>query len=123
MVIDVVLALHVEVGVLKHVAERVANGSPTTMAHMQGAGGVGRDELDLRAQTIAHVDLAPVVASLDNLAEDLVVGRGVEIEVDEAGASDLDLCNRAVLGQVRNDGCGDLCGSHVRKTSRTHCYR
>ena len=123
VVVNVVLALHVEVGVLEHVAQRVADGGPATVAHVQRTGGVGRDELDLGAQAVAHVDLAPVVARLDDGTEDLVVGSGVEVEVDEAGASDLDLGHRAALGHVRHDGRGDLGGSHVGEACGSHCHR
>ena len=123
VVVDVVLALDVEVGVLEHVAERVADGGPAAVAHVQGAGGVGRDELDLGAQAVAHVDLAPVVAGLDDRAEDLVVRGGIEVEVDEAGASDLDLGNGGVLGHVGHDGSGDLGGGHVGEACGAHCHR
>ena len=111
MVVDVVLAVDVIAGVLEDVAHGVAERGPTTVADVQRAGGVGRDELVVDLEAVALVDAGEVHALLADGADDLVVGGGVQVEVDEAGASDLDLGDGGAGGHVGDDGLGDLGGS------------
>ena len=117
MVVDVVLALHAVAGVLHHAAEGVAKRSPAAVANVERAHGIGRDELDLDLLARADVRAAKVVALLAHGAEDLVVGRGREVEVHEAGACDLDLGDARVGRHVVHDCLGDGAGRHVCETS------
>ena len=108
VVVDPELALDVVPGVAHDVGHGVAERSPAAVAHVHGAHGVGGHELDLGLQAAAHVGAGEVHALLASLAEDGVHGRGTQVEVDEAGAGDLDLGDGRVGGHVRRDGVGDL---------------
>ena len=88
-------------------AEGVAVGRPPPAAGVEGAGGVGADELDVHL--LAAADVGPGVAldpGLHHLAEDRVQPAVVEAEVHEAGAGHGDLGHvlRRVLGEAGDDG-------------------
>ena len=85
------------------------------MAHVHGADGVGGDELDLGLQTAADVGAGEVHALLARLGEDRVGGLGVQVEVDESGAGDLNLCDGVIGGHVREHGLGDLARGGLRE--------
>ena len=108
MVVDVELALDVIAGMAHDAAEGVAKRSPTAVADVHRTDGVGGNELDLGLQALADVGLGKVHALLAVHVQHRVVGGGVEVEVDEAGAGHLDLGDGSVLGHVRHDGIGDL---------------
>ena len=108
VVVDVELALNVVTGVIHNTAKGVAQSGPAAMADVHGADGVGGDELDLGLQAATDVGLSEVHALLAGLAKDGVLDGNREVEVDEAGACDLDLLDCGVLGHMGNDGLGDL---------------
>ena len=108
MVVDVELTLDVVTGVVHNAAERVAQRGPAAMTDVHGADGVGGNELDLGLHAAADVGLSEVHALLASLAKDGVLDGDGEVEVDEAGACDLDLLDRGILGHMGNDGLGDL---------------
>ena len=118
VVVDVELALDVIAGVAHHAAERIAQSGPAAVTHVHGADGVGGDELDLGLETAADVGLSEVHALGASLCQHGVVGRGVEVEVDEARAGDLHLGEGSVLGHVGRDGVGDLLGGAVGELGR-----
>ena len=108
VVVDVELTLDVVTGVVHNTAERVAQRGPAAVADVHGADGVGGDELDLGLQATTDVGLSEVHTLLASLAKDGILDGNGEVEVDEAGACDLDFLNRGVLGHMGNDGLGDL---------------
>ena len=108
VVVDVELTLDVVTGVVHNTAERVAQRGPAAVANVHGADGVGGNELDLGLQATTDVGLSEVHALLASLAKDGILDGNGEVEVDEAGACDLDFLNRGVLGHMGNDGLGDL---------------
>ena len=108
MVVDVELTLDVVTGVVHHTAERVAQRGPAAVADVHGADGVSGNELDLGLQATADVGLSEVHALLASLAKDGILDGDREVEVDEAGACDLDLLDRGVFGHMGNDSLGDL---------------
>ena len=108
VVVDVELALNVVTGVIHNTAKGVAQSGPAAMADVHGADGVGGDELDLGLQAATDVGLSEVHALLAGLAKDGILDSDGKVEVDEAGACDLDLLDRGVLGHMGNDGLGDL---------------
>jgi len=59
------------------------------MAHVQRAGRVGRDELDQHLLAGGRL-LAEGVAGGQHFAHDLLLGGGLEADVEKAGAGDLD---------------------------------
>ncbi len=112
-VVDVVLAADVVAGAGQHPGEGVAVAAPPAVADMDGAGGIGRDELDLHP--LAVTDVGPGVAVL-TLFED--GGHGldqppvVETEVDEAGSGQLD--GHHVRGPVALEHLHDRGGQGAR---------
>ena len=108
VVVDVKLTLDVVTGVVHNTAEGVAQRGPAAVTDVHGADGVGGNELDLGLQAATDVGLSEVHALLAGLAEDGVLDGNREVEVDEAGAGDLDLLDRGVLGHMGNNGLCDL---------------
>ena len=113
VVVDVVLALHVIARVLEDAGERVSQGRPASVADVQRAHGVGRDELHLDALAGAEVGAAEVGALDASRAKDLVAGGHGQIDVDEAGSGDVHVVDLGRVGQVLGDGLGDGAGRHV----------
>ena len=113
VVVDPELALDVVAGVLHDAAHRIAERGPAAVTHVHGAHGVSGHELDLGLEAAAHVGLRKVHALLTRLGEDGVLRCNGEVEVDEAGAGDLDLLHDVALGQVLHDRLGDGAGSLV----------
>ena len=89
-------------------AKGVTQSGPAAVADVHGADRVGGDELDLGLQAATDVRLSEVHALLAGLAKNGVLDGNGEVEVNEAGACDLDLLNRGVLGHMGNDGLGNL---------------
>ena len=91
-VVDVVLPVDLVAAPVEDPAQGVAVGRPPSAAGVEGAGGVGADELDV--DPLAAAQIGPGVAldaGLHHLAEDGVQPAVVEAEVHEAGAGDGDL--------------------------------
>ena len=108
VVVDVELTLDLVAGVVHDAAERIAQSGPAAVTDVHGADGVGGNELDLGLQAATDVGLSEVHALLAGLAKDGVLDGDGEVKVDEAGACDLYLLDRGVLGHMGNDGLGDL---------------
>ena len=111
MVVDVELALDVIAGVAHDAAEGVAESGPTAVADVHRTDGVGGNELDLGLQALADVGLGKVHALLASDVQNGVVGGGVQVEVDEAGAGDLDLGDLGALGHVGHDASAIFLGA------------
>ncbi len=120
VIVDVELTLDVIAGVAHDTAEGVAERSPTAVADVHRTDGVGGNELDLGLQALADVGLGKVHALLARDVQNGVVGGGVQVEVDEAGAGDLDLGDLGALGHVGHDGVGDLLGCAVGQLGGLH---
>ena len=120
VVVDPELALDLVAGVLHDVAHGVAERSPAAVADVHRADGVGGNELDLSLDAAAHVGLGEIATLLTGDAEDSVVGGRVEVEVDEAGACNLDLLDLGALGHVGHDGVCDLFRGAVSELGRLH---
>ena len=71
---------------------------------------------------MSHIGLAEVGTLFDDRAEDLVVRTGREIEVDEAGAGDLDLVDLLRALDMLRDGRGDIARLHVGKLCRAQSH-
>ena len=111
VVVDVELALDVIAGVAHDAAEGVAESGPTAVADVHRTDGVGGNELDLGLQALADVGLGKVHALLASDVQNGVVGGGVQVEVDEAGAGDLDLGDLGALGHVGHDASAIFLGA------------
>jgi hypothetical protein len=94
----VVIELAPDVPALRgeQVADGVAQSGLAAMAHVQRAGRVGRDELDQHAFVARRLE-AEARARLQHRAHDLLLGRRLEPDIDEAGAGDVDVRNPALV--------------------------
>ena len=89
-IVDIELPDHGVPGPLEQRGDRVAEGRAAAMAHVQGPGGVGGDELDVHPDAIARIEHRGKL------------GFGEE-KVDEPGARDLNLAHRARRQLQRRD--------------------
>ena len=112
-VVDVELAGHPVAGPVEQRCNRIPQGRPPAVAHVQRARGIGGDELDVDVRAASCVAAAEPLAQGVNGRQhggELILG---EEEIDEAGTRDLDLLDDA-LGkregphQVLRDGAWRL---------------
>jgi hypothetical protein len=87
-VVEVVLALDGPARGLQDAGERVPEGGVPRVADVEGAGRVGADELDLRAQPVRLRPPVGLAGPLD-LPKDVGQPAGGQADVDEAGTRDL----------------------------------
>src|SRR5690606_34870702 len=93
---------------LEQVRDARAVGGVTPVTDVQGAGRVGRDELDQDAGRFAFRTVS-VFVTLPQHAGDLAVQRFTgQPEVDEPGASDLDFLDQLALGHAPGDRLREL---------------
>ena len=120
-VVDVELLPGVTAVPLEDVGQGITQHAAAGVAHVHGAGGVGRDKL--------HHDLLPVALGVGAVlsalplyrGEDLAVPLGTQSKVQETGAGDLHLLEVAALQlQVIHDGLGDGTGGLVQGLGSRH---
>ena len=112
-VVDVELARNVIAGKREHVGHRVSKRRPTPVPEVHGPGRVRGDELEVNLHAIAR--MRPAVRGVlgADLLEHVLQGGIGELDVDEAGAGDLDALDCGAF-HVAGDDLGDLSGVHVR---------
>ena len=81
----------------QQVADGVAQRGLPPVAHVQRAGGVGADEFHQHAVPALRLP-AVVFLQRQHFAHGLLLGGGLEADVDEAGAGDFGASNAGVLG-------------------------
>ena len=110
-VIDIELAGHVVARPVEDSGQTVAQSAAAGVAHVHGAGGVGRDELHIVLCALAVVGAAILLVCAGTQHDAGPEGGGKE-EVDEAGAGHLDLGEDTAgqVGQVGDEGVGDHLG-------------
>ena len=119
-IVDVELAGDLVAGEFHDAAQGVAQGCPAAVAQVHGAGGVGRDELDVDLGALAHGAAAKAAALLADAAEHALQSCVGEAQVDEAGSGDLDGAQQlAALEVLDEDGC-DVARVHVRLLGASH---
>ena len=96
-IVVIKLTVHVPALAGVELANRVAQGSLTAVAHVQRAGRVGRDKFDQHLLVCRNRLDAVALPGGQHLAHGLLLGFGLEPEVDEAGAGDLDRINPALV--------------------------
>ena len=96
-VVVIELAVDIETLSSKQIANRVAQSGLTTMAHMQGPGGVGRDKLHQHALAVVGLK-AKTVLRRQHLAHHLLLGSGLEADVDEARAGNFNVLHPLLEG-------------------------
>ena len=119
-VVDVELAGHVITGPVQAGGQAVAQGTAAGVAHVHGAGGVGRNELDVVALACANVGAAVLGVGhggTHNAGEPVLAKE----QVDEAGACDLEAVKQAAVQlQFCGDGLGDLARGFVERAGTGH---
>ena len=90
-VIDVVLALDLKSGGVEHRGQRIAEDCAASVADLQRAGRVGRDELDLHPMAFAQIDAAPLVARVDHGEQQIALPLGVQRDIDESRPGHIDI--------------------------------
>jgi len=98
-IVDVELANQIVAGGREQVAERRAVGGEAAVAHVHGAGGIGRDEFDHDLAAAAHLAAAVRLAQRGHRPEFGEPGVFRQAEIDEAGAGDFRAGDQAVHGQ------------------------
>ncbi len=107
-VVDVVLALDVVARGFEDGGDGVAEHRAAAVADVEGAGGVGGDELDLDAVAPAEGDVAPGGTGVDDGVDLGALPVEAEADVDEAGRSDADLADEVAGFDAGGDLLGDL---------------
>ena len=108
VVVDVVLFIHAIAGVTKDARRGVAQCGPTAMAHMEGTRGVGGHVLDIDVIGALDRALAEIGTLFAGFRDDALIGGRSQLDVDEAGAGDVDRGDMVVFRQVVDDGLGDV---------------
>ncbi len=90
VIVEVVLARYVSPCGLQYPSQRVSDCGPPNTAHMHRAGRIGGHELKVDPRPAISVAGAVCRSGLDDGACQLAGGGGVETDVDEAGAGDVD---------------------------------
>jgi hypothetical protein len=121
----VVIELAVNVPALRgvQVADRVAQRRLPGMAQVQRPGGVGRDELHHHVPPVGGLR-AERRAGSQHFLDDLLLGLGLQLDVEEAGAGDIDrlhpLAKRLRLEQAGAQPFGDLARVHPQRLGQLH---
>ena len=103
----------------EEMGERVPDRGGTGAHHVEGTGRVGADELDLLAGTGRRPETV-LLLFLENQSEQFPVGGGVEKEVEEPGAGNLDLTEERLPLQQIDDLAGDLAGRSLQLPGEYH---
>ena len=101
-IVHIVFTMHLEADGGEQVGDGGAVGGTAAMTDMQRPGRVGGNEFHLYALACAKLAAAELAALLQCTAYHAVPGIAAEVEVDEAGARDLDL-RHAMVGLHRTD--------------------
>ena len=105
-IVDVELARNLGTCGLEHPRQRVADGSPARVAEVQRTGRVRRDELNVEARADEAFDAAVGRSGHDDRARELAERSGIEGDVEESGAGDVDLLDSTDLTKSPCDGLG-----------------
>ena len=120
-VVDVELLEHVVARVAHDARRGVAERGPTAVAHVQRAGRVRRDVLEVDLALALRDGAAAEVALLGaRLGGHALQGRRGQADVDEAGAGDVHALHEVVLRQVVDDDLGDLARVLLGELGRAH---
>ena len=121
VVVDVVLLVHIVAAVAHDARHGIAQGRPTAVAHVEGAGGVGGHVLEVHvALALGNGAATEVVALFAHLAHHALQHGVGQADVDEAGARDLHGGDHIVCRNVIHDDLGDLAGVLVSELRGAH---
>ena len=107
-VVDVIFARYLETGEGEQVRQRIAEHGAAAMADMHRPGRIGRDIFDVDRNAAADVAHAVSRAQLHRAAQRRDPGGGLEREIDEARAGDVDLVDDSIGTKFFGDRLGKL---------------
>ena len=113
VVVEVVLARDLSAAGLHEARERVADGGPPGAADVHGPGWVRRDELEVDPLPRERGVRAVRRAGLHDRLREPPCGGGLERDVQEAGAGDVDLGDARDRGQARGEERGQVARGHA----------
>ena len=120
MVVEVVLAGHLATLGGQQAAERVADGSPAGTTQVNRTGGVSRDEFQVDLCTLVGMSAAEVLASGENVLDDLALRSSGQADVDESRAGDAGLVDLRAGGQLLSEPRAQLAGVGSRLLGGLH---
>ena len=92
-VVVIKLAVHGPTLGAEQVANGIAQGGLAAVAHVQRARGVGRHKLHQHALAVDRPERQTASALAQHLAHHFLLGSGLQANIDEAGACDLDVAS------------------------------
>ena len=104
---------------LKHAREAVAHGRASAVTHMQGAGWIGRDKLDLQLARGTRAVATVFAATLKNPGNLGMQGGSAQMEIDETRSGDLDLLDARIIDR-RHQQLGNLARLAPRLLGQGH---
>ena len=119
-IVDVVLARHVVAGEGQQIRQRIAEGCPATVAHVQGTRRVHRDIFHVHAVAAAKADAPVARPFFQDGGDDALPERRPEGQVDEAGPRHLDLFDVGVGLELCRQQLGDVARLHLRRLRQHH---
>ena len=119
-VIDVILARHIPAGKGQQAGQRRAIGGTATVADVQRAGRIGRDELDLHRSCATELR-APVVLPVNQHGtDDIDLGPRIEREIDEPGPGKLGLGDQRRHRQLGQQLAGNFARVLLQRLGQLH---
>ena len=119
-IVHVILARRPKAHGVEQIGDARAIRRVPAVSHVQGTGGIRRDEFHQHAPAAAQIGAAIRIPELENAPDLGVIGALVQEEIDESGAGDLDLGHRRMGGQRGFDGFGDLARVLARSLREAH---
>ena len=124
VVVDVELLEHIVAGMAHQVGRRGTQSGPAAVAHVHGAGRIGGNVLDVDlAHALGHGAAAVIALLGADLGHDVLQRIVVQVEVDEAGACDLDLVHQRILGNGVDDDLSDFARILLSELRAAHSGR
>ena len=112
-IIDIIFADHLVPGIFEQGRKRVADHRAPAMAHMHGAGGVGRHIFDIDADALPQIGPTIVGAIGMDRGQFRTPGRVRQRHVDKAWAGDRDFADLVKIFQRLADQLSKLTGFHT----------
>ncbi|MNS94027.1 hypothetical protein D3C72_1282300 [compost metagenome] len=120
-IVNIIFAGYVITGIVKQVAQRIANCRAACMSQMQAACRIRTYEFDLDLLTLAKINSAIIISLRIDLLDDRIqvaLGQG---EINEPRACDFGLFNRgAAVVEILKNGFGNLTRVLLRNLSQLH---
>ena len=118
-IIDVIFAFHIIAGGTQQIHHGTAHSGTTSVTNMQRTGGISAHIFHLNATQIIGRQITIIIAGGQNAGQQISCPILLQIEVDEAGASDFCLFHGSTV-QIIHHCLSYLTGCTVQAASRLH---